>query len=177
VFPIGHATFGYLLYALFAWTTRHRLPYGTTLAALLVGTQFPDIVDKPLAFVGVLPSGRALGHSLFFTAGVFLLLWRLSRRYDCSHLAVAFGFGHLSHIVGDIVVMDFSRPGAVSDLSFLLYPVLPAPLYASDNVAPWVRVLRYYQSPELTPGLLLIPVTLLTFILVELRRRRRVTPK
>jgi membrane-bound metal-dependent hydrolase YbcI (DUF457 family) len=177
VFPLGHATFGYLLYTLFAWTTRHRLPYGLTLGALLVGTQFPDLVDKPLVFAGVLPSGRALGHSLLFAAAVVGVLWLLARRYDSySHLFVAFGFGHLSHVVGDVVVVDFSDPKEVGDLTYLLWPLLPAPEYTSDSIPPWVRIVRYYRSPELTPELVLLPVALLTFVLVELRRRT-VAPK
>lgn len=176
MFPLGHAAFGYLLYALFAWTTNHRLPYGVTLGALLLGTQFPDIVDKPLAFLGVLPSGRALGHSVFFALGVFLLLWQISRRYGRPHLTVPFGFGHGSHLVGDIVVTDFSNAEQVGDLTYLLWPVLPAPEYATDSIAPWIRIIQYYQSPRLTPELVLIPVTLVIFVLVE-HRRRQMTPK
>lgn len=176
MFPLGHATFGYLLYTVFAWTTRHRLPYGLTLGALLVGTQLADIVDKPLAFAGVLPSGRALGHSLLFAAVVVGLLWLLARRYDHSHLFVAFGFGHLSHLLGDIVVVDFSNPRQVGELVYLLWPLLPAPEYTTDSIPPWIRIIQYYQSPTVTPELLLVPVALVTFAIVELRRRH-VAPK
>ncbi|WP_380681456.1 metal-dependent hydrolase [Salinigranum sp. GCM10025319] len=170
MFPLGHATFGYLLYVPFAWLADYRLPYRLTLASLLVGTQFPDLVDKPLAFVGVLPSGRALGHSVFFAVGLFVALWFVTRRYDCPHLTVPFGFGHVSHVVGDLLLPLVA--GQRGDFTFLLYPVLPAPEYPSDGIAPWVRIVRYYSSPELRPELLLVPIALVLFVLVEIRRRR-----
>ena len=172
MFPLGHATFGYLLYALFAWATAHRLPYGVTLGALLVGTQFPDLVDKPLAFVGVLPSGRAAAHSLLFAAGLLAVLWLVTRRYGRSHLTIAFGFGHLSHVVGD--VWAAAAAGRTEELTFLLWPALPAPEYASDSVAPWVRIVEFYSAPELTPGIVLLPVVVAVFVVIELRRRRAV---
>ncbi len=173
VFPLGHAVFGYLLYVPFAWVTGRRLPYGVTLGALLVGTQFPDLVDKPLAYANVLPSGRAMGHSVFFALAVGAVLWALVRRYDRPHLAVAFGFGHVAHVVGDLIaVVGDQTP--VAEFGFLLWPLLPAPVYASDNVAPWVRVVEFYASPRLTPGLVLVPLVFVTFLFVERERRRRV---
>ncbi len=172
MFPLGHALFGYLLYVAFAWTTRHRLPSGLTLGALLVGTQFPDLVDKPLAFVGILPNGRSMGHSLLFAVGVLAVAWAVARRYDRPHLAVAFGFGHLSHIAGDVVVVDATGLGTARHLGFLLWPLLPVPPYPSGTAAPWARVVEYYQSPELTPGIVLLPLAFVVFVAVELRRRR-----
>lgn len=44
------------------------------LASCLVGGYFPDLVDKPLALLGV-SQGRGYGHSL----SVFLGLWLMSR--------------------------------------------------------------------------------------------------
>ncbi|WP_318568224.1 metal-dependent hydrolase [Salinigranum marinum] len=173
MFPLGHALFGYLLYVPFALLTRYRLPYRGTLVALLVGTQFPDVVDKPLAFVGVLPSGRALAHSVFFAAGLFAVLWVAARRYDRPHrphLAAAFGFGHVSHLLGDAV--NPVAAGRIGELTFLLWPVFPATTYPSDDIAPWVRIVRYYASPELTPGLVLIPIAVIVFVAIEIRRRR-----
>jgi hypothetical protein len=172
VFPLGHATFGYLLYALFAWATAHRLPYGVTLGALLVGTQFPDLVDKPLALVGVLPSGRAAAHSVLFAAVLLAVLRVVTRRYGRAHLTTAFGFGHVSHVVGDVCAVVAA--GRVGDLTFLLWPVLPVPEYASDSVPPWVRIVEFYSSPELTPGTVLLPVVVAVFVVIELRRRRAV---
>jgi membrane-bound metal-dependent hydrolase YbcI (DUF457 family) len=170
VFPLGHALFGYLLYVPFALLTRYRLPYRATLVALLVGTQFPDVVDKPLAFAGVLPSGRALAHSVFFAAGLLAVLWVVARRYDRPTLATAFGFGHVSHLLGDAV--NPVAAGRIGELTFLLWPVFPATIYPSDDVAPWVRIVQYYSSPELTPGLVLIPIAVIVFLAIEIRRRR-----
>jgi membrane-bound metal-dependent hydrolase YbcI (DUF457 family) len=170
VFPLGHATVGYLLYVPFALLTDRRLPYGLTLGALLVGTQFPDLVDKPLVFVGVLPSGRSLAHSLFFAAGLLVVLWFVTRRYGRPHLTTAFAFGHLAHLLGDVV--DPITTGRTGELVFLLWPLLPAPEYGVENVPPWIRIVRFYASPELSPELLLVPVAFVTFVVVEFRRRR-----
>jgi membrane-bound metal-dependent hydrolase YbcI (DUF457 family) len=170
VFPLGHAAFGYLLYIPFAWITDYRLPYGLTLGALLVGTQFPDVVDKPLAYYGVLPSGRSFAHTLFFAAGLLVLLWAATRRLGGRDLAAAFGFGHLSHVLGDIVATVVT--GSVGDLTFLLWPVFPAPQYTSDLVPPWVRVAQFYSSPRLTPGVMLLPLVFVAFLVVEIGRRR-----
>jgi membrane-bound metal-dependent hydrolase YbcI (DUF457 family) len=170
VFPLGHATLGYLLYVPFALLTDRRLPYGLTLGVLLVGTQFPDLVDKPLAFVGVLPTGRTLAHSLLFAVVLLVVLRSVTRRYGRPNLTIPFAFGYLSHLLGDVVVPLMA--GRIGELTFLLWPVLPSPEYGADNVPPWIRIVRFYASPEFSPELLLVPVAFATFVLVELRRRR-----
>ncbi|WP_240137429.1 metal-dependent hydrolase [Salinigranum salinum] len=170
MFPLGHALLGYLLYVVFARAIPGRYPHGVRLGALLLGTQFPDLVDKPLAFAGVLVSGRSLAHSLVFTVGLLAVLWYVARRSRRSHLAVAFGFGHVSHIVGDAIGPIVT--GRFGELGFLLWPVVPAREYVNDDVAPWVRVVRYYASPELTPELLLVPLAVAVFVIVEFRRRQ-----
>jgi membrane-bound metal-dependent hydrolase YbcI (DUF457 family) len=170
VFPLGHATFGYLLYVPFASFADRRLPHGLTLGALLVGTQFPDLVDKPLAFVGVLPSGRTLAHSLFFAVVLLAVLRFVTRRYGRPHLTTAFAFGHLAHLLGDVVNPVIA--GRTGELTFLLWPVLPTPEYGADDVPPWIRIVRFYASPELGPELFLVPVAFVTFVVIEFRRRR-----
>jgi hypothetical protein len=167
VFPLGHATFGYLLYVPFGVATSYRLPHGATLVALLVGTQFPDVVDKPLAFLGVLPSGRSLAHSAFFAVALLAVLLVVVHRSDRGDLAVAFGFGHVSHLLGDLVPL-FTE-GRVGDTTFLLWPLVPATEYASDDVAPWIRVARYYASPEFGPEVLFIALAAVTFVVLEIR--------
>ena len=64
MWPWGHLVFGYLLYLLVrprAWRNGDRF----AVIVLMIGTQVPDIVDKPLAWwFGVLPSGVVSGVSV-----------------------------------------------------------------------------------------------------------------
>jgi hypothetical protein len=173
MWPWGHLAAGYLVYSLYTRLTTGDSPADVPALVALFGTQLPDLVDKPLAYADVLPSGRAMGHSVFFALVVGAVLWALVRRYDRPHLAVAFGFGHVAHVVGDLVAAVVDQT-PVAEFGFLLWPLLPVPVYASDNVAPWVRVAEFYASPRLTPGLVLVPLVFVTFLFVERERRRRV---
>ena len=138
--PWGHAAFGYLLYHLYTARTGRR-PAGSAVLALAVGTQFPDLVDKPHAWtLGVLPSGRSLGHSLLTLAvlcGVLFVLFSPSKR----RAVVAFTIGYASHIVGDgvapLVAGDFTQ------LLYVLWPVTAAPL--SDD---GMTFLAFFTSLE-----------------------------
>jgi hypothetical protein len=121
MWPWGHLGLGYLL----------ALPYllatdshgDRAVAALAVGTQFPDAVDKPLAWtVSVLPYGRTLAHSLFAVAAVAVALRWLSVAVT---LRRAFLVGWLTHLAGDafypVLAGDF---GAAA---FVAWPLLPLP--------------------------------------------------
>ncbi|PSQ17916.1 hypothetical protein BRC99_00275 [Halobacteriales archaeon QS_7_69_60] len=80
--PWGHLAVGYLAYSLAVRGRTGGPPAGLATAALAVGTQFPDLIDKPLvAWVSLLPSGRSLGHSLLFAAACGVGLWYLGRRF------------------------------------------------------------------------------------------------
>jgi hypothetical protein len=59
--------------------TTRQLPSLKVAAAALVGSQFPDIIDRPLALeLGLLPTGRVGVHSL--PRGLALLYsWRTER--------------------------------------------------------------------------------------------------
>ncbi len=104
MWPLGHAAVGYLLYTLATRARFDRPPTALALCALLVGTQFPDLVDKPLAwYVGVLPTGRTLAHSLLVLIPVSLVVLALARRYDRTELGFAFVLGALSHAVVDVI--------------------------------------------------------------------------
>lgn len=122
MWPPGHAAVGYLCYSLGA--ERARLPDLTfgLLAALAVGTQFPDLVDKPLAWgLGVLPGGRTLAHSLVFLLPFSLLAVGVLARFDRTDLAVAFGVGAVSHVLVDAVPALWMAEGW---WQFLAWPLL-----------------------------------------------------
>lgn len=150
--PWGHAAVGYLLFAAYVRyrdgggrspgmgrpaTGRSAVdsfggrPDGVAVLVLLAGTQFADLVDKPLGwYLGVLPGGRSLAHSLL-VAGVVLavVLW-LAGRLGRPALGVAFAVGHLSHLAADAVYPVLE--GEWVDVYYLLWPVLQDPDPVTD---------------------------------------------
>nr|WP_276414143.1 metal-dependent hydrolase [Halomicroarcula sp. XH51] len=101
------------------------LPTLGLLAVVFVGSQFPDLVDKPLANqFALIPSGRVFMHSLPFAVPIALAVavygWNTGR----LRAGTAFGFAYLSHLLADnyraLLAPDPSVPPD------LLWPFLPA---------------------------------------------------
>jgi hypothetical protein len=121
--PWGHAAVGYLLYTALSRSRTGNTPEGAAVLALAVGTQFADLVDKPLAwYLGALPSGRSLAHSLFVAVALLLVLDRLAVRYERRDLSIAFTVGHLTHLAGDTI---YGLGDGVETFRFLLWPAVP----------------------------------------------------
>jgi len=100
--PWEHLAVGYLLYSLYSRLRHDRPPTGRAALLVALGTQLPDLIDKPLAWVfGVLSSGHSLGHSLLFAVPFLLGVWVVCRHYGVRHLSAAFGVGYLSHLPTD----------------------------------------------------------------------------
>jgi len=131
MWPWGHAALGYLLYVVYVWVRTREAPTGRGVLALLVGTQTPDLIDKPLAwYLDVLEYGRSLAHSVL-TGGLILLAVVLYLRHrGHRRLATAFAIGYLSHLVGDSYT--FVLDGTYGDLAFLVWPLLPIPNAANE---------------------------------------------
>jgi hypothetical protein len=153
VLPTGHAALAYLCYAGVAILTDRRLPATDALVPLLVASQLPDLVDKPLSYAGLLPSGRSLAHSLLalvvLAVAVGLCCRELGRAVESDRVTRllaatpgAFAIGYASHLVGDSYRALLA--GSYADASFLLYPFVPARTYPNDGVAPWLRLRRIY---------------------------------
>ncbi len=127
MWPLGHAAVAYLCYTL---STRSRFdtpPEGVAVLVLLFGSQFPDLVDKPLAwYVGVLPTGRTLAHSLLILVPLSVGFYLLARRYSRGEYGVAFAIGALSHSIVDALPILWD-PG--EDVAFLLWPITPVEGY------------------------------------------------
>jgi hypothetical protein len=123
--PWAHAAFGYLLYDLYTARSRTR-PAGVAVLALVLGTQLPDLVDKPLAWTfDVLPSGRSLGHSVFallVLCGVLVVLLDETRRREVR----AFALGYASHLLADGVYPALE--GEFVQFGYLFWPLTSAPL-------------------------------------------------
>ncbi|WP_435156829.1 metal-dependent hydrolase [Haladaptatus sp. DFWS20] len=152
--------FGYLAYSLVVHVARGRAPSGSEVGILVVATQLPDIVDKPLAWTfHILPSGRSLAHSTL-TATIGITLVAIYCRRTGREGALAFGVGYISHLVGDIY-----RPvmtGEYADIAFVLWPVLPV---APDTEPSFVAHFEAVLSTGITvTGLVLTVIAVLMWI-------------
>ncbi|HET7325515.1 MAG TPA: metal-dependent hydrolase, partial [Halococcus sp.] len=102
MWPWGHLAVGYLLYSAFARRRFDRPPDDAAALCVAVGTQFPDIVDKPLAWTfHLLPSGRSFAHSLLTAAIVCGVVGWYAHRREQPHVATAFAVGYVSHLFTD----------------------------------------------------------------------------
>jgi len=130
MWPWGHLAVGYLAYRVFAGIANRWPPTRTTMGVLIVSTQLPDLVDKPLAYsFSVLPEGRALMHSLLVALPVCLYVLAL---YGVqSDTGRAFTIGYLSHLLGDSYRSLLA--GQWADVSFLLWPLYPPPDYSANG--------------------------------------------
>ncbi|MCU4741560.1 metal-dependent hydrolase [Natronoglomus mannanivorans] len=130
MWPWGHLAVAYLLYTLYTHRRYARPPRALPVIALAVGSQFPDLIDKPLGWsLGVLPGGRTLGHSVFFAMVLIPAVYVLALRFDRVELGTAFVLGHVSHLLADIPPSVATN--GVSELTFLFWPVLEQPEYES----------------------------------------------
>jgi hypothetical protein len=139
MWPWGHLAVAYLLSTGYVRARFDRPMGGAPVLWLAVGSQFPDLVDKPLAwYVGVLPTGRSLAHSLLVLLPVIALAYALARRYGQRESGVAFGIGGLSH-VGTDALPALWNPDATA--TFLLWPVLSVTPYEGSP-----GILALFQS-------------------------------
>jgi hypothetical protein len=145
--PWAHAAVGYLLYRVDTRRAGTR-PAGVAVLALVVGTQVPDLVDKPLAWtVGILASGRSLGHSLFALLVVCGVLSVVVARIDARRRELrAFALGYLSHLAADGLAPVVE--GEYRQLGYLFWPITAPPqsggkesfleFFSSLEASPWV---------------------------------------
>lgn len=129
--PWGHAAVGYLCVSL-AVRYRYRIPpHGPAAIAVAIGTQLPDLIDKPLAWTfGLVPSGRSLAHSLVFLAALAAIAWVLATRYDRRLEGSAFVGAYLSHVLSDL--LPAAMAGEWAKLGVLLWPITPLYRYPDE---------------------------------------------
>ena len=129
--PWGHLAVGYLCLSL-AVRFRYRTPpRGPAAIAVAIGTQLPDLVDKPLAWrFGLIPSGRSLAHSLLFLTVLAVMAWALAARYDRQLEASAFVGAYLSHVLADM--LPAALAGEWARLGSLLWPITPVYQYPGE---------------------------------------------
>ncbi|MDS0221654.1 metal-dependent hydrolase [Haloarcula sp. S1AR25-5A] len=102
MYPEGHFLLAAVPLTAYTVARWRRLPSGPMVLLLLVATQLPDIIDKPLAWTfAILPSGRMLAHSLVVCLPLLSVLVLLAARRGYGQQAVVFSAAYLSHIAGD----------------------------------------------------------------------------
>lgn len=123
MFPHQHFIVAIVPVVAYVMVSDRRLPSIHLLGIVFLGSQFPDLVDKPLAhqFV-VLPSGRVFMHSLPIVLPLLVLLGVYGWRTDRRRLSAAFAFAHLSHVFTDhLTALRSPTPQLPPEL---LWPIL-----------------------------------------------------
>lgn len=141
MWPWGHLAVGYLLYSPAVHLLRRRAPGTVAVLALALGTQLPDLVDKPLSWVlHLTPQGYSVAHSVFVAVPVGVAVVVLAADYGRIEAGAAFTLGFWSHLVADVVfAVALREPYAVERV---LWPLVVLPAYSS-RVPPLSRVMEY----------------------------------
>lgn len=167
MWPWEHLAVGYLLYSAFVRYRHDESPSTAAAFAVAFGTQFPDLVDKPLAWgFSVVESGVSVAHSIFTALALSAVIVALSRRLDRPRTGTAFAVGYLSHLPADAVygvVFD----GTIKLRPFLWPVVVDAAGSASggflDNVGYYALRFLFFLATERGLTLLTLEVLLLSF--------------
>jgi len=171
MWPPEHLAFAYLLTSVVLRFTTDRPPGRAEAFVVVLASQLPDLVDKPLAWgLSVLPSGRSLAHSMFTLAPLSLLVVALAVRRDRAAAGIAFVVAYASHLAGDIaypLVVD----GELR-YDFLFWPLRSDAAGSADATAflPHVRelvveFLGFLASPR---GVAYLGIDVIFFTLVVL---------
>ncbi|MFC6733691.1 metal-dependent hydrolase [Haladaptatus sp. DYSN1] len=166
MWPWAHFALGYIFYSGWSHARWRRAPTdGATLVAMF-GSQFPDLVDKPLAWTfHVLPTGRSLAHSALTATALVGLCLLVAALWYPHHLryVVAFAIGYASHLLGDAFVPWYL--GDTYYLGFLLWPVVPAIEYLEPEPGFLAHLLNLELDAIVGAELLLTGFVVLVWLL------------
>lgn len=158
MWPWGHLAFAYLLHSSVVHLWYRRRPAWPGVALVALGSQMPDLIDKPLAWtLNILPSGRSLGHSVLVGTLIIVAAVALCRRYDLR--GWPFALGYYSHLLGDSI-----RPlidGRFHDLAFLLWPLFEV----ETGSGPSIGIVQYLLNAQLE-GTVLVDLGLASAVFV-----------
>ncbi|WP_338727608.1 metal-dependent hydrolase [Haladaptatus sp. DJG-WS-42] len=102
MWPWEHLAVGYLVYSLSVHLTHRKGPSAGAALAVALGSQFPDLIDKPLGWTfAILPSGTSLAHSVLIAVPVVTLVWIVALFRGRRDVGTAFGVGYLLHLPAD----------------------------------------------------------------------------
>jgi len=124
---------GYVAYTVWTRVSDGGPPKETPSLLLALGTQFPDLVDKPLHLWFGIYQGRAIAHSLVVLVPLCLVVIVAAHRFGRTETGIAFSLGTLVHLPGD--AWPAVVHGSVLDRAgYLFWPLLPLPTYETDSV-------------------------------------------
>ena len=124
MFPWGHLAVGYLCYSVLCHLAGRRPGEYPTLA-LALGTQFPDLVDKPLSWMfDLLPAG-VFAHTVFVAVPVWIVVLAVAYWRSRTSIGFAFVVGYASHLPAD--VLPSVALGNELNYWFLFWPVMARP--------------------------------------------------
>jgi hypothetical protein len=151
MWPWEHLALGYLLVSVAYSVGSERRPTSAEALVVVLGTQLPDLIDKPLAWTfSVLPSGLSLGHSLLFALPVSVAVLLYARARGRPWIGVAFGIAYGSHLLGDVLFTVLTGGGLVT--GFLLWPLVPTtPDAGAGFAAQFVALLGSFRTFLATP--------------------------
>lgn len=102
MWPWEHLAIGYLALSVGCRAFQRRKPRSAEALVTAFGTQFPDLVDKPLGWsTSLLPDGTSLAHSLLVAVPLVTVLFVVARKYGRTNVVFAFGLGYLLHLPAD----------------------------------------------------------------------------
>jgi len=126
MWPWEHLAFAYVLYSLTKNVGFRASPSGRETILVAIGSQFPDLVDKPLGWTfGFAETGYSIGHSIFVAPVVCLVAYAVAARRETRALAGAFSLAYLSHPIADLL-SQLLRDGVV-DGRIMLWPIASPP--------------------------------------------------
>ena len=110
MWPWEHVLVAYVVLSAVERGRFHRRPGDWPVVALVAGSLFPDVVDKPLAWeFGLVTSGYTVAHSVFVAVPAAALVYWGARRRGTGRSGGGFVVGYLLHLAGDVVPASVSR--------------------------------------------------------------------
>jgi len=102
--PWEHAIIGYIGYSIIVRTVYKETPTAVETAAVVLGSLFPDLIDKPLAWqFDLFVSGYAFAHSVFIAVPIATVVALLAWRHGAFRTGLGFAVGYLLHLPGDVI--------------------------------------------------------------------------
>ena len=173
MWPWDHLAIGYLVVSLWRRGRSRRPPGEAEAIAAVLGSQLPDLIDKPLGWrTSLLPSGHSMAHSLTVAVPTAVVVYLLARRYGRADVGAAFSLAYLVHLPADVVYPMVL--GRSPNLAFLFWPFVDIPAsqtgaFAGRVLELVVQFLAFLRTPQ-GFTFLLIELSLLGVALLLWRR-------
>ncbi|APX95645.1 metal-dependent hydrolase [Natronorubrum daqingense] len=163
MWPWEHLAAAYVLYSIVSRIVLGRPPKAWDTLAVVVGSQLPDLIDKPLAWTfGVTETGYSIGHSIFFATALCLVVFLVASRYGERVLAGAFTLAYVSHLGTD--VYDPLRPNPTYEPRVVLWPLESPPADDHGGLLDHFGIYFLRYVDEILAGGLTPPVVMQLFL-------------